>query len=377
MAIKKNSNSKSLVVVQLAGGNDALNTIIPYTDSRYFDNRRNVALSQESVIKLNDELGMRPGMDTFKKFWDSGQLAIINGIGYPNPNRSHFRSMDIWYTADNENLGQEGWLGKTIRDLDPYAENVLTGVNFGRSLPRAMYAKDVPVSSVGNLDTYGLFPDMESELDRENTVNAFSRMYGGRGKDLIKDFISQTGVNALIGADVIRSVSGKYSSPIEYSSSAIAQQLQSISKVICADIGTRIYYTTYGGFDTHSGLVDTHSKLWNGLSSAIGDFMDDLQFHDKHEDIMVLIWSEFGRRVADNGAGSDHGAGGVGFLLGSAVDGGFYGEYPSLEPKYLDEGDLKFNNDFRGTYSSILEQWFELDPVSIVGGNYEQFSIVK
>ena len=162
MAIKKNSNSKSLVVVQLAGGNDALNTIIPYTDSRYFDNRRNVALSQESVIKLNDELGMRPGMDTFKKFWDSGQLAIINGIGYPNPNRSHFRSMDIWYTADNENLGQEGWLGKTIRDLDPYAENVLTGVNFGRSLPRAMYAKDVPVSSVGNLDTYGLFPDMES-----------------------------------------------------------------------------------------------------------------------------------------------------------------------------------------------------------------------
>ena len=121
--------------------------------SRFFVNRRNGALSEECVSKLYDELGMRPGMDTFKKFWDSGQLAIINGIGYPNPNRSHFRSMDIWYTADNENLGQEGWLGKTIRDLDPYAENVLTGVNFGRSLPRAMYAKDVPVSSVGNLDT--------------------------------------------------------------------------------------------------------------------------------------------------------------------------------------------------------------------------------
>ena len=365
------------MVIQLAGGNDALNTIIPYTNSKYFDSRRNVAIPQDSVIKLDEELGMRPGMDTFKEFWDSGQLAIINGIGYPNPNRSHFRSTDIWYTADNENLGQEGWLGKTIRDLDQKSENVLTGVNFGRALPRAMYAKNVPVSSVGNLDTYGLFPDIESDLDREVTLNAFSRMYGGRGKDLIKEFISQTGISALKGADVIRSVSAKYSSSIEYSSSAIAQQLQSIAKVICADIGTRIYYTTYGGFDTHSGLIDTHSKLWSELSAAVGDFMEDLRLNNKDEDIMVLIWTEFGRRVVDNGAGTDHGAGGSAFLLGSSVDGGFYGEYPSLESKDLDEGDLRFNNDFRGTYSSILEQWLELDPFSIVGGNYEQFPLVK
>ena len=157
---------KKLIVVQLGGGNDALNTVIPYENGHYRDFRPSVSIPSEEVIKINDELGFRPGMEPIKKLWDDGKVAILQGIGYPNPNRSHFRSMDIWHTALPEDVGNEGWLGRVIREIDPKSENVLTGVNFGRGLPRALGVRGVPVASVGNLETYGLFPDMKDEALR-------------------------------------------------------------------------------------------------------------------------------------------------------------------------------------------------------------------
>ena len=149
----KDNRNKKLVVIQLGGGNDALNTVIPYSDGLYYDYRPSVGIPEEDVIKINDEVGFRPGLEPIKNLWDQGKVAIIQGIGYPNPNRSHFRSMDIWHTALPDEIGQEGWLGQVIRELDPDSENVLKGVNFGRGLPRALSAKDVSVASVGNLDT--------------------------------------------------------------------------------------------------------------------------------------------------------------------------------------------------------------------------------
>ena len=152
---------RSLVVIQLSGGNDGLNTVVPYSNGLYYDFRPEVRIPQDDVLKLDDELGFHPSMSPIKRLWDDGKVAVINGIGYPNPNRSHFRSMDVWHTAEPEKIGIEGWLGQAIRGLDPRAENVLTGVNFGRGLPRALACRDVPVASVGSLETYGLFPDME------------------------------------------------------------------------------------------------------------------------------------------------------------------------------------------------------------------------
>ena len=364
------TNEKNLVVVQLSGGNDALNTIIPYGDDLYYDNRPYVNIPQEKILKIDNYLGFNPSMAPLKELYEKGNVSIINVIGYSEPNRSHFRAMDIWHTGETKSVGTEGWLGRAIKELDPKSEYVLTGVNFGRGLPRALYAKNVPVASVGNLDTYGLFPDIEDDESRNIALNAFSQMYGGSGKDTIANFFSQTGMDAMKGADILRRAPKMYSSSIEYADSTISQSLKSIAQVMFADLGTRVFYTQHGSFDTHSGEIASHQKLWSDLSIGLADFMDDLKEHGKDKDTIIFLFSEFGRRIKDNGAGTDHGSGGVAFVIGGDVNGGLHGRYPSLQDKNQVEGDLAFNNDFRGSYSTIAEKWLGIDPTVVSNGNF-------
>ena len=373
-----NNRERSLVVIELAGGNDALNTIIPYNNGLYYDFRPSIAIPQEDVLGIDDELGFNPNMVPFKHLWDKGILAVINGIGYPNPNRSHFRSKDVWHTAEPEKVGMEGWLGATIRDLDPQGDNVLTGVNFGRGLPRALVCKGVPVASVGNLETYGLLLDVHDEKIRRSALDAFSRIYGpGPGKDAVAQVLSQAGTDALKGADILRTATQMYSSNVEYADNPIAQSLKGVAQVMCAGLGTRIYYTQHGSFDTHAAELLVHAELWQDVSTAINDFTEDLKEHGLEDDTLILVWSEFGRRIRDNGAGCDHGSGGVAFVIGDPVNGGLYGEYPSLREEDHLDGDLHFNNDFRSTYSTILDKWLGLDPDPIVNGQFEQFGFIS
>ena len=373
-----NNRERSLVVIELAGGNDALNTIIPYNNGLYYDFRPSIAIPQEDVLGIDDELGFNPNMVPFKHLWDKGILAVINGIGYPNPNRSHFRSRDVWHTAEPEKVGMEGWLGATIRDLDPQGDNVLTGVNFGRGLPRALVCKGVPVASVGNLETYGLLLDVHDEKIRRSALDAFSRIYGpGPGKDAVAQVLSQAGTDALKGADILRTATQMYSSNVEYADNPIAQSLKGVAQVMCAGLGTRIYYTQHGSFDTHAAELLVHAELWQDVSTAINDFTEDLKEHGLEDDTLILVWSEFGRRIRDNGAGCDHGSGGVAFVIGDPVNGGLYGEYPSLREEDHLDGDLHFNNDFRSTYSTILDKWLGLDPDPIVNGQFEQFGFIS
>ena len=370
-------HEKTVVVLQLSGGNDALNTVIPYNDGQYYDNRPFVNIPQDQVLKLDDKLGLNPALAPIKSLWDEGKVALINGVGYPSPNRSHFRSMDVWHTAESEEVGEDGWLGRAIRELDPQAENVLTGVNFGRGLPRALYAKGVPVASVGNLETYGLFPDIKDEAARNLALEAFTQMYGGSGRDVIANFISQTGTDALKGADILRVAPRQYSSSVEYADNPIADNMKSIAQVMTAGLGTRVYYTQHGSFDTHASELTSHAKLWQDVSGAVGDFMDDMKEHDMDKDVVVLLFSEFGRRIKDNGAGTDHGSGGVAFVIGGDVNGGMYGDFPSLDDDKQLEGDLHFSNDFRNTYSTIAERWLGIDPVVTTNGQYEQFDFIS
>ena len=228
--------------------------------------------------------------------------------------------MDIWHTALPDEIGNEGWLGRVIREIDPSGENVLTGVNFGRGLPRALGVRGVPVASVGNLETYGLFTDIEDEATRSLALRAFAHMYGGvQGKDPVLDFLGQTGSNALKGADILRTAPEKYSSSIEYAANPIAQSMRSAAQVLFADLGTRVFYTQHGSFDTHSGELTSHAKLWQEVSGAIGDFYDDLKEHGREDEVVVLVFSEFGRRIKDNGSGTDHGSGGVAFVIGLSL----------------------------------------------------------
>ena len=376
------SNKKEpvLVVLQASGAYDALNTMIPYNDPLYMDYRPVLKVEPEQVLAIDDKVGFNPAMAPIKELYARGKVAVIQGIGYPKPIRSHFRSMDIWHTAEPEKMGMDGWLGRTIRDLDPNKENVLTAVNFGRGLPRALASPGVSVASVGNLDSYGVLTGIQSEGQRTEALDIFSKMYSPMiGTGAANDYLSQTGLDVLKGADILSTAPQRYSSTVEYNGDYFSQWVKNIAQVHLSDFGTRILYTSLnpGAFDTHANQNTAFPKLWNEVSNAVSDLYEDLKEHHSNEEVVILMFTEFGRRVQENGSGTDHGSGGMAFVIGDAVKGGLYGEYPSLELNKLDEGDLQWNNDFRGTYATLLERWMGMDSKAILGGSFEQLDFIK
>ena len=375
-----NKKEPVLVVLQASGAYDALNTMIPYNDPLYMDYRPVLKVEPEQVLAIDDKVGFNPAMAPIKELYDRGKVAVIQGIGYPKPIRSHFRSMDIWHTAEPERMGMDGWLGRTIRDLDPNKENVLTAVNFGRGLPRALASPGVSVASVGNLDSYGVLTGIQSEGQRTEALDIFSKMYSPMiGTGSANDYLSQTGLDVLKGADILSTAPQRYSSTVEYNGDYFSQWVKNIAQVHLSDFGTRILYTSLnpGAFDTHANQNTAFPKLWNEVSNAVSDLYEDLKEHHSNEEVVILMFTEFGRRVQENGSGTDHGSGGMAFVIGDAVKGGLYGEYPSLELNKLDEGDLQWNNDFRGTYATLLERWMGMDSKAILGGSFEQLDFIK
>lgn len=370
--------NRKLVVVQLSGGNDYLNCIVPYNDPQYVDNRPNVRITEDKMIPLDNGYGLNPAMQPIKDLYDQGRVAIIHGVGYPVPNRSHFRSMDIWHTAEPTQVGLEGWLGQSVNEMFPEGENVVAAVNFGASLPRALVAPGAPVASVTNLETYGILNHIEVDAQRTQALEAFRNMYTqALGSGPVMDYLSKTGLDALRGADILSSVPQTYASTIEYGANAFAQSAKGAAQVLLADVGTRICYTQHGSFDTHTNELALQAKLWNDVSGGISDLYTDLKAHDASDDVLLFVFSEFGRRVKDNGNGTDHGSGGVAFLIGDGVVGGHYSEYPSLDADKLVEGDLAFNLDFRSVYTEILEDWLEIEAKPIVKGTYEKVGCLK
>ncbi|MBI2965055.1 MAG: DUF1501 domain-containing protein [Chloroflexi bacterium] len=364
-----------LVVLQLSGGNDFMSTVVPFGDPHYYDFRKTVGVPEDRVLKIDDRVGFSPVMTAFKEMYDQGKVAVIQGIGYPSPDRSHFRSMDIWHTAEPSKIIADGWLGKAIHELDPQKQNVCTGVSFGQGLPRAMYFSGTPVISVAHLESYGLLTTLAGNEQR-SALNAFTRMYAPEEfgeASLVLGHIGQTGRDALTGADMLKVAPQRYESNVEYANDPLSQSLKGIAQVHLAGIGTRIFYAQHGGYDVHGSQRQTQPRLWSQVSRAVSDFFADLHAHDAADNVIMMVFSEFGRRVRDNGNGTDHGSGGGAFLIGDRVAGGLYAEYPSLAPDKQASGDLAFNNDFRTLYSTVLEKWFGLDATPIVNGSFEQF----
>jgi uncharacterized protein (DUF1501 family) len=369
-----------LAVLSLSGGNDGLNTVIPFTNGLYRDYRPNLGIPEDEMIPITNDLAFNPHMAPLKKYWDEGKMAIFLGVGYPTPSYSHFRSMDIWHTCEPHEIGNEGWLGRVLKELDPDAENVLTGVNFGRGLPRALAKEGVPVASVGDLETYGLLTGIEGQDQRTQALDVFSKMYGSTiGSGYVMDYIRRTGTDALKGADVLAAAPEKYSSTVEYSDTPVGQYMKNIAQTHLAEFGTRVLYTTspYNGFDTHATQAGNHTKLWKDVSYNVDAFMNDLREHNASDNVTLFMFSEFGRRIADNGSGTDHGAAGIAFAIGEQVKGGIYGEYPSLEPSKQEEGgNLKYNMDFRQIYTTIVEDVFGLNASPIVNGSFEKVAFL-
>ena len=373
------SNGKKdpvLVVVQLTGGNDFMNTLVPYTEGAYYDARPLVRVEQDEVLPIDDTLGFSPHASRLKDLYDAGNVAVVQGIGYPNSSRSHFRGMDIWHTCEPDTIATEGWVAKLIRELDPGGEEPLTGVNIGRGLPRALAAPGVTATSVGDLDNYGLMTSVEVAAERDANLEIFKRMYTPAvGAGAVMDYLSLTGRDSLAGAEVLAQVPGQYSSSVEYGENPIAKSLRDVARIHTAGVGTRVFYTAHPGYDTHSHQPPVHPRLLQEMSGALSDFMQDLREHDAAEEVSILVFSEFGRRMKDNGSGTDHGSGGGAFIVGDAVKGGLYAEYPSVKPKdWLNSEDLKHTFDFRGVYGTMLKQWMGVDAHDIVGGEFEQLN---
>ena len=371
-----NGKPPVLVVVQLTGGNDFMNTIIPYTNEHYYDARPTVVIEKDTVLPLNDELAFNPNAGPLKEMYDAGSVAIVQGIGYENSSRSHFRAMDIWHTCEPVKVGTEGWLGRAIRDIDPDKENVLTAVNIGRGLPRALVAPGVPVTSVGDLDNVGLMTSIEERDRRDRALEMFKKMYAPAiGTGPVMEYLAQTGSDVHTGADILKQAPASYTSEVEYADNPIAKSLKDVARTHIAGLGTRIFYTSHGGYDHHANELKTHPQLMTELSGAISDFFQDLRDHDASEEVVMLVFTEFGRRMRDNGSGTDHGSGGGAFIIGDRVKGGLYSDYPSLEPsRWLNGEDLEWTIDYRGIYSTILDQWLGLDPAPIVDGQFEQIA---
>ena len=371
--VSKNED-KVLVVVQLTGGNDFMNTVIPYTNGHYYNSRKKVVINEDEMIPMDDTLAFNPNASAFKSLYDEGKLGIIQGIGYPNSNRSHFRGMDIWHTCEPDKVVNEGWLGLAVEELDPRQRNVLTGVNIGRGLPRAMAKSGVPITSIGDIEGYGVMNDADKEELRDRSIEAFKNIYGQAiGSGPVTEYIGKTGMDVLKGADLLANVAESYTSTIEYADNPIAKSLRDVARIHLANLGTRVFYTNHGGYDHHANEMLVHPGLIKDLTGAVADFIDDLEEHDAADNVAVLIFTEFGRRMRDNGSGTDHGSGGGAFLVGKNIKGGLYSEYPSLDPSKWEHGeDLQHTYDFRGLYSTVLEQWLGLEANPIVHGQFEQ-----
>ncbi len=368
-----------LVVVQLSGGNDYLNTVIPHSDQNYYDNRPTIRYADEEILRIDDDLAFNPQMRALKDLYDEGNMAVIHGVGWENSTRSHFRAMDIWHTAEPDVVGTEGWLGRAIRELDPGGDNPVTAVNVGYGLPRALLAPNASVASVSDLEAYGMLSSIERQEQREALLQRFANMYAPAiGTGPVMEYIGNTGLDALKGADMLKVAPGQYESTVEYDAgNPLSQKLRDVARIHFSGLGSRIFYTEHGGFDTHASQVGNHPKLWNEVSSAIGDFWDDLREHDADSNVLMFVFSEFGRRVKENGSGTDHGAGGVSFAIGPGVQGGMHGEYPETRAEALVDGDLAPSIDFRSTYTSILEDWFGLDAAPIVNGQFEKPAFIE
>ena len=365
-----------LAVLSLSGGNDGLNTVIPYTNPLYKDYRPKLGIADNQVIPITDNLGFHPTMGPLKKFWDEGKLAIFLGIGYENPSYSHFRSMDIWHTCEPDKIGTEGWLGRALKEMDPQRRE--------RADRRQLWPRPSPGPGYGwRSRCFRWQPGDLRSADRHRrrqparagSRRVWSDVFSAVGRSAVLDYIHSTGTNALKGADILSTAPDSYTSNVEYSSTVVGQYMKNIAQTHLANFGSRVLYTTspYNSFDTHANQAQLHSGLWSDVSNNVETFMADLRDHNASDNVMLLMFTEFGRRISDNGSGTDHGAGGVAFAVGEHVKGGIYGEYPSLEPsQHAEGGNLQYSMDFRTIYSTILEDWLHMDSQPIIGGNFEK-----
>jgi uncharacterized protein (DUF1501 family) len=388
-----------LVVLQMAGGNDGLNTVIPYADDAYHVARPRLRLAADQVLKIDNHIGLHPKLSGLKSFYDEGHLAIVQGVGYPNPNRSHFRSTEIWQTAsDADHTLSDGWLGRYFDNCCSGADPTV-GVAIGGETPQAFAAKNPTGVTFSRPEQFRFQPSArgngqmsaeemffrelnegaagdESGTAASNAGGSIGAIPGKTKNDLSTlDFLQRTALDAQLSSDKILAIARKYKSTVPYPQGQLAASLNIIARMIAGGLATRVYYASQGGFDTHAGQINTHERLIGEFNEAASAFVADLKQQGNFDRVLLMTFSEFGRRVQENAnGGTDHGAAAPMFVLGGAVKAGLFGKHPSLTD--LDRGDLKFNTDFRSVYGTVLDRWLKAPSQIVLGRKFAELSIL-
>jgi uncharacterized protein (DUF1501 family) len=361
------SNERILVVVQWSGGNDGLNTVVPYRNEDYAKARPKLKIESSSVIKLDDDLGLHPSLKSLDTILESGRMSIIQGVGYPSPNRSHFESMDIWHscTYKHDRAGS-GWLGRYLSETNTTAAKQASdalGLHIGSEpLPLALNERSVQIPSIASIEQMRL---KGAKWQRESASTATSDDSGLLG------FVSTSAQAALAASERLESALSAPDASGDFPETPLGEKLRIISRLIHAGLGTRIYYVTLDGFDTHANQLDVHASLLRQWSDAVAAFSRSLERGGQRDRVLVMTFSEFGRRVAENASlGTDHGAAAPMFFTGPVFASQRIGELPSLTD--LDDGDLKFHTDFRDVYSVVIDDWLGGSSSKALGSAFQR-----
>ncbi|MBX7247212.1 MAG: DUF1501 domain-containing protein [Candidatus Sumerlaeaceae bacterium] len=371
--VKGFHDDRILLVVQLGGGNDGLNMVVPYSDDAYYRARPKIGLKQDRLIKINDQIGLNNRMTAMKDLMDGGKVTLIEGVGYPNPNRSHFRSMEIWHTAtDSNKFSETGWLGRYFDNQCGGEAEPVAGVAIGGERPQAFGGKKGFGVAFQDPGSFG-WTEGQGQAREENykLINTVARPHN----DTL-DFLQKVTNDAVLSSDRVREVAKKYKGGISYPRDPFGQSLETVAKMIAGGLPTKIYYVTLSGFDTHANQVGTQDNLLDRFSKGIDAFYKDMKAQGNGDRVLIMTFSEFGRRVEENASGgTDHGTAAPMMLIGDPVVAGMAGKRPSLTD--LDQGDLKYTTDFRSVYASVLDQWLHTDSKIILGQGFPQINMVK
>jgi uncharacterized protein (DUF1501 family) len=368
-----------LVVLQLSGGNDGINTLIPFADPNYSKLRPTLGFGASDVLHLTDSVGLNPNLAKLKALYDQGKVAVVQGVGYPNPNRSHFRSMDIWHSARPDTFERSGWLGRYVSACQCAQDNAMPAISVGDQLNTMFWTDTTLIPAVASIGSFSFLTDTNFKNDRGYQMQTLQNIYSQAGNwSNYEDLIRRGTLQALAGSDELQKVAATYQSPVQYpNNNGLANQLKMVAQVVAGNLGTRLFSVSMGGYDTHANQKATQDKNLAQLGDALDAFMQDMANLGQQDNVVIMSFSEFGRRVKQNGSGgTDHGTAEPMFVIGNKVQGGLYGTYPSLGD--LDNnGDLKFNADFRSVYAGILKDVVGADPAPILAGSFDPIDVVR
>ncbi|HLI09129.1 MAG TPA: DUF1501 domain-containing protein [Ktedonobacteraceae bacterium] len=365
------ASDRTLIVVQMAGGNDGLNTVIPYTDPLYHQMRPTLAIPDSQVLTLDSRLGLHPSLKALQPLWEQGHMAIVEGVGYPNQSLSHFQAMDIWQTLDLSGNGTEGWLGKLVSGWVDQDGHPFKALDVGVQTAQALQSISTPVPTVASVNAYRVYPDPADRDAGNARMQALMKLYSSYPKTSpYAALLDTTALNAQDGSSQLRQADATYNPAVTYPTNSFAAGLKILAEAIVQGLGLRVGYVTLGGFDTHANQQTTHATLMQTLAESLSAFYNDLNAHGKADSVVVMTWSEFGRRVEENGSlGTDHGTAAPMFVLGKPINKGVYGEPPSLSS--LDSnGNLKYTVDFRSVYATVLDRWLGASSKDVLGASY-------